>query len=128
MKSPLDWPWSSHGGPAAGKVRGGAAVPAWLAHLFEGLEDDAETRRMVAATVAADQCRRLQQAGVNEFHFYTLNRADLTYAICHILGLRPAASWAHARERDRQAAAERGEAIAATPATAGSGDDSKIAG
>ena len=70
----------------------GASVPAWLAHLFEGLDDDAETRRMVAATVAADQCRRLQQAGVNEFHFYTLNRADLTYAICHILGLRPEAS------------------------------------
>ena len=67
----------------------GASVPAWLAHLFEGLDEDPETRRMVAATVAAEQCRRLQEAGVNEFHFYTLNRADLTYAICHILGLRP---------------------------------------
>ncbi len=67
----------------------GAAMPAWMAHLFEGLEDDAETRRMVAVTVAAEQCRKLQIAGVTDFHFYTLNRADLTYAICHIMGLRP---------------------------------------
>ena len=67
----------------------GASVPAWLAHLFEGLDDDPETRKLVAATVTAEQCRRLRQAGVSEFHFYTLNRADLTYAICHILGLRP---------------------------------------
>jgi len=69
----------------------GASVPAWLAHLFEGLEDDAETRRMVAVNVAAEQCRALMAAGVSEFHFYTLNRADLAYAICHILGLRPRA-------------------------------------
>ncbi|MFN0042491.1 MAG: methylenetetrahydrofolate reductase [Alphaproteobacteria bacterium] len=67
----------------------GASVPAWLAHLFEGLDDDPETRRLVAATAAAEQCRILQSSGVEEFHFYTLNRADLTYAICHILGLRP---------------------------------------
>ncbi len=67
----------------------GAAMPAWMAHLFEGLEDDPETRKMVAVTAAAEQCRRLQTAGVTDFHFYTLNRADLTYAICHILGLRP---------------------------------------
>jgi methylenetetrahydrofolate reductase (NADPH) len=67
----------------------GASVPAWLADLFEGLDGDPETRRLVAATVAAEQCRALQAAGVNEFHFYTLNRADLTFAICHILGLRP---------------------------------------
>lgn len=109
----------------------GAAVPAWLAHLFEGLEDDAETRRMVAATVAADQCRRLQQAGVNEFHFYTLNRADLTYAICHILGLRPDLSWAHARERDRQQAVAELETATPdkSPAERGSaGDNSKAAG
>ena len=69
----------------------GATVPDWLAKLFEGLDEDPETRKLVAATVAADQCRRLQAAGVNEFHFYTLNRADLTYAISHILGLRPQA-------------------------------------
>jgi methylenetetrahydrofolate reductase (NADPH) len=67
----------------------GASVPPWLARLFEGLDNDPETRRLVAATVAAEQCRRLQDHGVGEFHFYTLNRADLTYAICHILGVRP---------------------------------------
>jgi methylenetetrahydrofolate reductase (NADPH) len=69
----------------------GAAVPPWLARLFEGLDGDPETRRLVAATVAAEQCRVLQANGINEFHFYTLNRADLAYAICHVLGLRPVA-------------------------------------
>jgi len=67
----------------------GANIPAWLASQFEGLDDDPETRKLVAASVAAEQCRTLQAAGIDEFHFYTLNRADLTYAICHILGLRP---------------------------------------
>ncbi len=67
----------------------GAAVPPWLARLFDGLDGDPETRRLVAATVAAEQCRLLQANGINEFHFYTLNRADLAYAICHVLGLRP---------------------------------------
>jgi len=67
----------------------GATVPRALAPLFEGLENDPETRKLVAATVAAEQCQQLARAGVTEFHFYTLNRADLTYAICHILGLRP---------------------------------------
>ena len=67
----------------------GASVPDWLARLFDGLEDDAETRKLVAASVAAEQVQALRAAGVDEFHFYTLNRADLTYAICHILGLRP---------------------------------------
>jgi methylenetetrahydrofolate reductase (NADPH) len=60
-----------------------------MARLFDGLEDDAETRKLVAATVAAEQVQQLAQAGVTEFHFYTLNRADLAYAICHVLGLRP---------------------------------------
>jgi methylenetetrahydrofolate reductase (NADPH) len=68
----------------------GATIPSWLAHLFEGLDADPETRRLIAATVAAEQCRRLLAAGIDEFHFYTLNRADLSYAICHLLGLRPA--------------------------------------
>ena len=68
----------------------GAGVPPWLGRLFEGLDTDPDTRRLVAATVAAEQCRRLQDHGVHEFHFYTLNRADLVYAICHILGVRPA--------------------------------------
>ncbi|HEX6958187.1 MAG TPA: methylenetetrahydrofolate reductase [NAD(P)H] [Ferrovibrio sp.] len=69
----------------------GASVPAWLADMFDGLDDDPETRRMVAAHVAAEQCRRLLAAGIDEFHFYTLNRADLAYAICHVLGVRPPA-------------------------------------
>jgi len=69
----------------------GASVPGWLAALFDGLDEDADTRRLVAATVAAEQVRRLQEHGVEDFHFYTLNRADLTYALCHILGMRPAA-------------------------------------
>lgn len=67
----------------------GASVPKWLAVMFEGLDEDPETRKLVAATVAAEQCQRLQAGGVKEFHFYTLNRADLTFAICHMLGLRP---------------------------------------
>ncbi|MBV8192607.1 MAG: methylenetetrahydrofolate reductase [Alphaproteobacteria bacterium] len=67
----------------------GSKVPSWLAHLFDGLDDDLETRRMIAATVAGDLCRRLQSEGVDQFHFYTLNRADLTFAICHLLGVRP---------------------------------------
>jgi methylenetetrahydrofolate reductase (NADPH) len=67
----------------------GAAVPAWLGRLFDGLDADPDTRRLVAASVAAEQCRRLQDHGVEDFHFYTLNRADLVYAIAHILGVRP---------------------------------------
>ena len=70
----------------------GATVPRAMAPLFEGLENDPETRKLVAATVAAEQCQKLAEAGVTEFHFYTLNRADLAYAICHILGLRPGAA------------------------------------
>src|SRR3712207_279575 len=67
----------------------GAGVPDWLASLFQGLDDDPETRRMVSAVVAAEQVRLLQANGVDEFHFYTLNRPDLVYAIAHILGVRP---------------------------------------
>ncbi|HEV7613783.1 MAG TPA: methylenetetrahydrofolate reductase [Steroidobacteraceae bacterium] len=69
--------------------RCGASVPDWLRRLFEGLDDDPETRRMIAANVAIEQVQRLREHGVQEFHFYTLNRAELTYAICHTLGLRP---------------------------------------
>jgi methylenetetrahydrofolate reductase (NADPH) len=68
--------------------RCGASVPESLAHRFDGLDDDPETRRMIAASFAIEQVRRLQQHGVSEFHFYTLNRAELTYAICHALGVR----------------------------------------
>ena len=70
--------------------RTGASVPAWLADRFEGLDDDPQTRRLVAATVAAEQVLDLVDRGVSEFHFYTMNRADLVYAICHLLGMRPA--------------------------------------
>jgi methylenetetrahydrofolate reductase (NADPH) len=69
--------------------RCGATVPAWLRQRFDGLDDDPETRRMIAANVAIEQVQRLRMHGVDEFHFYTLNRAELTYAICHALGLRP---------------------------------------
>jgi len=68
----------------------GATVPAWMAELFEGLDDSPDTRQLVAATVAAEQCLQLKQQGVTEFHFYTLNRAELTVAICHRLGLKGA--------------------------------------
>ena len=76
----------------------GASVPAWLAHLFEGLDEDVATRHMVAAINAAELCQQLRAYGVNEFHFYTLNRADLTFAISHILGLRAEPSRAAAAE------------------------------
>lgn len=66
----------------------GTSVPDWLGHMFEDVEDDPELRRMVAAVVAAEQVRVLQANGVDEFHFYTLNRPELTYAIAHILGVR----------------------------------------
>jgi methylenetetrahydrofolate reductase (NADPH) len=72
--------------------RCGASVPGWLRQRFDGLDDDAETRRMIAASVAIEQVQRLREHGVDEFHFYTLNRAELTYAICHTLGLRPRVS------------------------------------
>jgi methylenetetrahydrofolate reductase (NADPH) len=67
----------------------GTAVPPWMARLFEGLDDHPQARQLVAATVAAELCRRLYAGGVRHFHFYTLNRAELSYAICHLLGLRP---------------------------------------
>lgn len=68
----------------------GAAIPAWMDGLFEGLDTHPGSRQLVAATVAAEFCRRLYAGGVRDFHFYTLNRAELSYAICHLLGLRPA--------------------------------------
>ena len=67
----------------------GASVPDWLRQWFAGLDDDAETRQMIAASVAIDQVRRLEAEGISEFHFYTLNRSELAYAICHALGVRP---------------------------------------
>ena len=67
----------------------GAKVPQWLHERFAGLDDDAETRRLIAANVAIEQVRKLQAEGIDEFHFYTLNRSELTFAICHALGVRP---------------------------------------
>ena len=67
----------------------GVRVPDWLGQFFDGVEDEMETRRMIAAVVAAEQVRTLQANGIDEFHFYTLNRPELTYAIAHILGVRP---------------------------------------
>ena len=67
----------------------GATVPQWLCQRFAGLDDDEDTRQMIAAAVAIEQVQRLQAEGINEFHFYTLNRSELTFAICHALGLRP---------------------------------------
>jgi methylenetetrahydrofolate reductase (NADPH) len=70
--------------------RCGASVPIWLAQRFAGLDEDAATRKLIAAAVAAEQVFDLVDRGVTDFHFYTMNRADLVYAICHLLGLRPA--------------------------------------
>lgn len=70
-------------------VRAGATVPSWLARRFEGIEDDVQTTHLVAAAVATEQAMQLVDEGIKQFHFYTLNRADLVYAICHLLGLRP---------------------------------------
>lgn len=74
----------------------GASVPSWLAERYEGLDDDPETRQLVAASVVAEQVLNLQANGVSEFHFYTLNRAELVYAACHMLGIRPPAAQAAA--------------------------------
>ena len=73
----------------------GASVPTWMAAMFAGLDDDPDTRRLVAASIAAEQCRLLQAEGINEFHFYTLNRADLIVAICHMIGVRGHAATPH---------------------------------
>lgn len=70
----------------------GASVPEWLADRFQGLDDDVATRRLVAAAVAAEQVLDLSAQGVHHFHFYTMNRAELVFAICHLLGIRPAAA------------------------------------
>lgn len=69
----------------------GTEIPPWMDRLFEGLDDNPEARQLVAATIAAEMCRKLYAGGVRHFHFYTLNRAALSYAICHLLGKRPRA-------------------------------------
>ncbi len=67
----------------------GAAIPGWMDRLFEGLDDLPAARQLVSATIGAELCRQLYAGGVRNFHFYTLNRAELAYAICHLLGVRP---------------------------------------
>jgi methylenetetrahydrofolate reductase (NADPH) len=73
-------------------ARCGATLPEWLRQQFDGLDDDPQTRRLIAAAIAIHQVEALRRHGVEEFHFYTLNRAELSYAICHSLGLRPASA------------------------------------
>jgi methylenetetrahydrofolate reductase (NADH) len=82
--------------------RCGASVPGWIAERFQGLDDDAATRKLIAAAVAAEQVFDLVDRGVTTFHFYTMNRADLVFAICHLLGLRPVNSRQNAREQVEQ--------------------------
>jgi len=67
----------------------GAEIPQWMDNLFEGLDQRPAARQLVSATIAAEMCRRLYAGGLRHSHFYTLNRADLAYAICHLLGMRP---------------------------------------
>jgi methylenetetrahydrofolate reductase (NADPH) len=86
-------------------ARCGASVPDWLAERFEGLDDDPATRKLIAAAVAAEQVLDLLDHGVTDFHFYTMNRADLVYAICHLLGLRAAKR--HGDDPHRQIETER---------------------
>jgi methylenetetrahydrofolate reductase (NADPH) len=81
----------------------GAAVPDWFAPLFDGLDDDPQTRMCVAAAIAAEQCRQLQAEGVEEFHFYTLNRAELTRAVCRMIGIAADPPEASAAELNAEA-------------------------
>ena len=83
--------------------RCGASIPRWLHERFAGLDDDHETCRLIAASVAIEQVEALTRHGVRDFHFYTLNRAALTYAICHALGLRPVARAAGAARQEASA-------------------------
>jgi methylenetetrahydrofolate reductase (NADPH) len=96
--------------------RTGASVPAWLAERFEGLDDDPATRKLIAAAVAAEQVLDLVDRGVTHFHFYTMNRADLVYAVCHLLGLRPIAVAGEAGSSPSPQRGEgRGEGVPALP-------------
>jgi methylenetetrahydrofolate reductase (NADPH) len=65
-------------------------IPLWMSKMYEGLDDDPETRKLVGANIAMDMVKILSREGVKDFHFYTLNRAEMSYAICHTLGVRPA--------------------------------------
>jgi methylenetetrahydrofolate reductase (NADPH) len=82
-------PTTNFAGVARMAARAGASIPAWLARAYEGLDEDVETRRIVSSAVLADQVQLLRARGFGQFHFYTLNQANLTYAACRILGIRP---------------------------------------
>lgn len=82
-------PTTNFAGISRMAAKAGASIPAWLAKAYDGLDDDVETRRIVAAAVLADQVQLLRARGFGQFHFYTLNQANLTYAACRILGIRP---------------------------------------
>jgi methylenetetrahydrofolate reductase (NADPH) len=82
-------PTTNFSGVARMASKAGASIPSWLAKAYEGLDEDVETRRIVAAAVLADQVQQLRNRGFGQFHFYTLNQANLTYAACRILGIRP---------------------------------------
>ena len=82
-------PTTNFNGIARMAAKAGASIPAWLAKVYEGLEDDVETRRIVSSAVLTDQVQQLRTLGFGSFHFYTLNQANLTYAACRILGIRP---------------------------------------
>ncbi len=85
-------------------ARCGASVPDWLAQRFDGLDDDPATRKLIAAAVAAEQVLDLVDRGITDFHFYTMNRADLVYAVCHLLGLRPQADEVESVDRAARSA------------------------
>ncbi len=70
-------------------ARSATHIPTWLAERFEGLDNDPQTHQLVAAAIAAEQVMDLIERGVQDFHFYTMNRADLPFAICHMIGIRP---------------------------------------
>ena len=85
-------PTTNFKGVARMAKRCGATVPAWLAALYENLDDDVESRKLVASAVLVEQVRELKAEGFDQFHFYTLNQAELTFAVCNILGIKPAAA------------------------------------
>jgi len=82
-------PTTNFKGVARMAGRCGASIPDWLAVLYEGLEDDLESRKLVASAVLVEQVRLLRAEGFDQFHFYTLNQAELTFAVCNILGIKP---------------------------------------
>jgi methylenetetrahydrofolate reductase (NADPH) len=83
-------PTTNFKGVARMAARCGASVPQWLAALYEGLENDLESRKLVASAVLVEQVRVLKEEGFDQFHFYTLNQAELTFAVCNVLGIKPA--------------------------------------